>query len=157
MYNYTGDPGQYPLVSMLNITDKFPLSQRIVLTTNAISKIGNKGVFILTNDALGFISKSILGLNEYHKLWLKPNIKTHVIGNRLLIKGHEAMEEKFLNVRRNTFKEEWGNEYESYDSFFLHITNISLELSSEEKARYIENSIHFQIGAHQAEEEFNQT
>jgi hypothetical protein len=155
MFNYSGDPGQYPILSMFNISDKFGFSKRIVFTTNAVSEKGNKGVFILTNDALGFISKSIFGLHEYHKLWLKPDIKTHVTQNHLLIRGRESMEIKHLEGRRNVFKEEWGNQYQTHDSFFFHLTNISLVLSSTEKAHYIENSIHFQIGAYQAEEEFD--
>lgn len=153
MYKYAGDPGQYPIFSMFDITNKFPLSNRIILSTNATSKIGNNGVFVLTNDALGFISKSIFGLNEFHKVWLNPNIETDVNGRQLLIKGFEVMESRFLNSRRNYFKEEWGNRYESYDHFFFHYTDISINMSSKEKAIFIASRIHFQIGIHEGEKQ----
>ena len=151
MFNYSGDLGQYPFFSMLDISNKFPLSRNIVLSTNAVSKIGNKGVFILTNDAVGFISKSIFRLYEFNKLWLRPNLETETLENRLIIRGFDVVESDFIIDRRKSFKEEWGNKYESYGSFFIHYTDIFLEFSTKEKAEYLKERIHFQIGIHQGE------
>lgn len=113
MYNYTGDPGQYPFFSLLDLSGKFIQSKKIIMTTNGLSEIGNKGVFVLSNDSLGFISKSILGLKEYQKILLKNIKKTEVKQNKLLIAGCDVLSIEDFNRKdkNNLFRKEWGNEF----------------------------------------------
>ena len=130
---YEGDLGEYPLHSLKAVPKHF---ENIVYSTNAISNTGNKGLFVLSDQDMGFLSYSIFGMNEEHKYSLEYLKRFKHVGNCLVVNP----------VRDVPFDQ--GNPWESVVQSHIASTEkeMILVFSSEAKSKHIDMLINFQIG-----------